>query len=92
MSNLETELAFVRELSVAGLVLAGEQLSAQDKCERIRVAILAQRLEKKEFAPGETYAQAFRRCFGKPIERRRIERDEHGRPIGYIPPSEDAGP
>jgi len=75
-------MAFVRSLSVHGVVLSGG-LSAEDTRERIRVAILMQRREACELAPGLTYAEAFRRCYGKPIELRKVVRDRFGRPMEY---------
>jgi hypothetical protein len=78
----DLEMAFVRSLSVHGTVLSGD-LSAEDKRERIRVAILMQRRENTELEPGLTYAQAFRRCYGTPIELRKLVRDRFGRPMQF---------
>jgi hypothetical protein len=78
MTDFDTEMAFIRSLSVRGLVLSGE-LSQEDKRERIRTAILSQNLERHRFGMGpnhtsETYAQAYRRCYGRALEMRRAPR------------------
>jgi len=75
-------MAFVRSLSVHGVVLSGN-LSAEDKCERIRVAILMQRREACEIEPGLTYGEAFRRCYGKAVDKRKLVRDRFGRPMEF---------
>jgi hypothetical protein len=82
--DLDTELAFIRILSGGGVKLSGG-IPAQDKRERIRVAILSQNVENKSFAFGpdhimETYAQAFERCYGTRLELRGARRDPHNQP------------
>jgi hypothetical protein len=83
MTDSDTELAFVRVLSVHGLKLAGG-ISQEDRRERIRVAILTHKLTGKTFAMGpqraETYGQAFERCYHRPLEMRRMQRDTDHRP------------
>jgi len=93
VNDPDTEMAFVRQLSVHGLVLSGT-LSAEDKRERIRVAILTHRLEGKCFAwypndHGETYGEAYRRCYGKALDQRRVPRDRFGKPIAPVIDLED---
>jgi hypothetical protein len=83
MTDLDTEMALIRILSVAGVKLSG--FDAQDKRERIRVAILTQNVGNESFAFGpdqimETYGQAFERCYGTRLELRRRPRDLAGRP------------
>jgi hypothetical protein len=84
VTDFDTELAFVRALSVHGLKQTSE-LSQEDRRERIRVAILIHKLEDQRFAIGpkhaiETYGQAFERCYHRPVEMRRMQRDTHHRP------------
>jgi hypothetical protein len=85
VSDFDTEMAFVRALSVGGTKLSGD-MSAEDKRERIRVAILTQKRSDKNFGIGpahtmETYAQAFERCYHRSVEMRRGQRDFDGKPI-----------
>jgi hypothetical protein len=71
----EIELEFIREFAVAGDNI-GTCLSSEDRRERIRVAIFAARLNDKVFRDTDmTYAQAYRRCYGRDIELRRFSRD-----------------
>lgn len=86
----DIELAFVRMLSVNGRVLAGS-LSAADKRERIRVAILQMGLLHKIFQGSETFAEAFERCYQMAVDQRRFPRDALGRPVnrGPLPEDED---
>lgn len=91
MSDLDTEMAFVRALSVHGVKLSGE-MSNEDRRERIRVAILNQELADKKFAHGplrtmETHREAFERCYGRSLDMRRMQRDAEGRPITPVPMS-----
>jgi hypothetical protein len=85
VSDFDTEMAFVRALSVHGMKLAGD-ISNEDRCERIRVAILSQALADKKFTHGplrtmETYREAFERCYHRSLDMRRRQRDPTGRPI-----------
>jgi hypothetical protein len=80
---MDTEMAFIRILSTSGVKLSG--FDAQDRRERIRVAILTQNMSSESFPFGpaylpETYAQAFERCYGSRLELRTRPRDSHRRP------------
>jgi hypothetical protein len=80
VSDFDTEMAFIRALSVHGLKLSGD-LSREDTRERIRVAICSQNLERAKFNHNETYGEAYSRCYRRPVEMRRMQRDEHQHPI-----------
>jgi hypothetical protein len=71
----DLELDFIREFAVGGELLKGS--SVDDRRERIRVAIYAHNLLHAPFRDsGMDYGQAYRRCYGRPIEMRRTVR--HG--------------
>jgi hypothetical protein len=92
MSMSDTELAFIRALSVGGINFSGG-LSPLDKRERIRGAILSQNLEQASFEGEETYAQAFERCYRSPLERRIRPREERdlGESLRVLEEDEDDG-
>jgi hypothetical protein len=69
----DLELDFIREFAVHGELLRGA--NADDRRERIRVAIYANKLERALFRDsGIDYREAYRRCYGRPIEMRRTVR------------------
>ena len=69
------ELDFIREFAAGGELIEG--LSADDRRERIRVAIFVHKLAQMLFRDGPmTYAEAYQRCYGRPIEMRRTARNE----------------
>jgi len=69
----DLELEFIREFAVGGEKLHGSNID--DRRERIRVAIYRQNLVHKPFRDtGVDYAQAYRNCYGRPIEMRRAVR------------------
>ena len=69
------ELDFIREFAVGGELRRG--ISADERRERIRVAIYAHKLAHMLFRDGPmTYAEAYASCFGRPIEMRRAVRPE----------------
>lgn len=71
----DIELEFIREFSVLGNGI-GSVLGSEDRRERIRVAIYADQLHDKPFRDsGMTYAQAYRKCYGREIDMRRYARD-----------------
>jgi len=73
--NRELELDFIREFAVGGELFNGTNI--EDRRERIRLAIYRQDLVHKPFRDsGSDYAQAYRNCYGRPIEMRRICRQE----------------
>ena len=73
-ADKDIELQFVREFSVAGNNI-GTCLSAEDRRERIRIAIFSANLQDKIFRDsGMTYATAYRQCYGKPLDMRRHPR------------------
>jgi hypothetical protein len=70
----DLELDFIREFAVGG-ELKGS--SADDRRERIRVKIYGSNLLHQPFRDsGMDYGQAYRRCYGRPIEMRRTVRQE----------------
>jgi hypothetical protein len=75
----DIELAFVRMLSTAGLILSGT-ISAEDRSERIRIVIMQRGLKDLPFDAERSYGEAFERCYRRSVERRRTPRDAHGRP------------
>lgn len=83
----EIEMAFIRELSTGGLVLSGGALSANDRRERIRIAIHQRGLLKEMFEPELSYAEAYEYCFGRRIELRGVRRD-----LTRFQPAPAAGP
>jgi hypothetical protein len=74
----DLELDFMREFAIGGESMTG--ISADDRRERIRVAIYAHKLAHTLFRDGPmTYAEAYAICFGRPIEMRRTMRPEPNR-------------
>jgi hypothetical protein len=71
----DLELDFIREFAAGGELMKG--LSADDRRERIRVAIFVHKLAQRLFRDGPmTYAEAYQRCYGLPLEMRRTVRHE----------------
>jgi hypothetical protein len=71
----DLELEFIREFSVHGELLKGA--SADDRRERIRVAIYVHNLVHQPFRDsGMDYAAAYQQCYRRPIEMRRTVRHE----------------
>ena len=71
----DLELDFIREFTAGGELLKG--LSVDDRRERIRLAIYTNKLAHMLFRDGPmTYAEAYAECFGRPLEMRRIVRQE----------------
>jgi hypothetical protein len=71
----DLELDFIREFATGGALLTG--LSADDRRERIRVAIYTQKLSHMLFRDGPmNYAEAYAACFGRPLEMRSTVRRE----------------
>jgi hypothetical protein len=69
----DLELDFIREFAVCGEMFGG--LSADDRRERIRVAIFTHKLAHAPFRDtGMNYASAYQKCYGRPIEMRRTPR------------------
>jgi hypothetical protein len=70
----DLELDFIREFSTGGELLQG--LSADNRRERIRVAIYTEKLPHMLFRDGPmTYAEAYAECYGRPLEMRSVVRD-----------------
>jgi hypothetical protein len=88
--NIDTiDLAMVREFSTAGVQLTGP-VSSEQRRERIRVEIWRnKRAELPFYDSGMTYAQAYKKCYGKALELRSSARDEHGRPVNAFPIADD---
>jgi hypothetical protein len=71
----DLELDFIREFSTGGESLKG--LSEDNRREHIRLAIYTQKLPHMLFRDGPmTYAEAYAECFGRPLERRSVVRDQ----------------
>jgi hypothetical protein len=71
----DLELDFIREFATGGQIM--KDISAEDRRERIRVAIYVKKLAHMLFRDGPmTYAEAYANCFGRPIEMRRTVRTE----------------
>lgn len=86
-------MEFIREFAVGGELMRGKGLTAADRSERIRVAIYTHHLVNAPFRDtGMTYAQAFQRCYGRPIEMRRKPRDAYNRPVSVSDPYDKSGP
>ena len=69
----DLEMDFIREFAAGGELM--RDLSADDRRERIRVAIFAHKLAHAPFRDGPmTYAEAYATCYGRPIEMRRTPR------------------
>jgi hypothetical protein len=90
--EFDTEMAFVRSLSVYGTTFPPGPAN-DEKRERIRVAILTQKREneKMEFVPGkrETFREAFERCYHRSLDLRGRIRDHDG---VIIPPRPEPPP
>jgi hypothetical protein len=69
----DIEMSFIRTLSVHGLILSGA-ISAEDRRERIRLAIFTQRLEAAPFDGTRNFAQAYEFCYDRPLDMRRAHR------------------
>ena len=71
----DLELDFIREFAAGGESMKGR--SADDRRERIRIAIFVQKLVHTPFRDGPmTYAEAYQQCYGRPLEMRRTVRHE----------------
>jgi hypothetical protein len=92
-SRGDIEMTFIRSLSCSGVILAGSQLSADDRRERIRIAIMRARMNNKPLPidPTVTYAQAFQLIYNRPCEMRTAERDRYGRELMPEQAANDAG-
>jgi hypothetical protein len=80
VERADIEMALIRILSVHGLILSSETMSAADRRERIRVTIMEHRCQHGMFNEELTYAQAYRRCYGRPVELRKTPRPEPAGP------------
>jgi hypothetical protein len=71
----ELEMDFIREFATGGELLMG--LGVDGRRERIRVAIYTQKRAHLLFRDGPmTYAEAYAKCFGRPLEMRCAVRPE----------------
>jgi hypothetical protein len=76
MFDRDMELDFIREFATGGELPQG--LSSDDRRERIRVAIYTQELVYRRFRDtAMTYAGAYEKCFGQPLEMRRTVRHKN---------------
>ncbi len=67
----DIDLAFIREFSVGGVLSAVGRLSVHDRRERVRVEILKAMMQDRPFFDsGLTYGEAYRKCYGAPLEMR----------------------
>lgn len=74
----DIELALIRILATDGLVFGG--VSAEDKRERIRVAIMQRGLRDKPFNAHLTFGEAFWQCYRRQVEMRRTQREDASQP------------
>lgn len=89
----DLELAFIREFSVGGLSLV--PMSADERRERIRVAIYAQKRDREMvFGTQMTYSEAYEKCYRRKLEMRRFPRDQpipsHAPELSDDPDDDDA--
>ena len=71
----ELEMDFIREFATGGELRAG--LSVAERRDRIRVAIYTHKLAHMPFRDGPmSYAEAYAKCFGRPLEMRSTVRHE----------------
>ena len=80
VERADIEMALIRILSVHGLILSSETMSAADRRERIRVTIMEHRCQHGMFNEELTYAQAYKRCYGRSVELRKTPRPEPAAP------------
>jgi hypothetical protein len=92
LSRTDIEMTFIRSLSCSGVILAGSQLSPDDRRERIRIAIMKAHMSNRPLPidPSVTYAQAFQLIYNRPCELRTAERDRYGRELIPQPAANDA--
>ncbi len=76
VERADIEMALVRILSVHGLILSSETMSAADRRERIRVTVMERRIQHAMFNEDLTYGQAYKRCYGRSVELRKTPRPE----------------
>jgi hypothetical protein len=81
-------MSLIRTLSVNGVILGGT-LSVEERRERIRVAIIQQKLAIERYSDQLTFAQAYQRCYDRPLDMRRVARDLRQRPMDILVPEED---
>ena len=82
MEKGDIELAFIRTLSVGGLILGG--IAAPLCRERIRVAIIKRGLTHASFDGSQTFEQAYWLCYHSKVELR-----THERPIDPKPDEDE---
>jgi hypothetical protein len=71
----DIELVFIREFSVNGEFL--KAWNVDERRERIRIAIWNNKLERAPFRDsGMNYGQAYKCCYGRPIEMRASARPQ----------------
>jgi hypothetical protein len=69
--NCDLELDFIREFATGGEAL--KAMSADNRRERIRVAIHTLNLAHERFRGGPgNYAEAYEECFGRALEMRTV--------------------
>lgn len=85
LSRADIEMTFIRSLACSGVILSGTQLSAEDRRERIRIAIMKSHMSNRPLPtdPTLTYAQAFQIAYNRPCELRQAERDRFNREIVF---------
>lgn len=85
VSRTDIEMTFIRSLACSGVILSGTQLSAEDRRERIRIAIMKAHMNNKPLPidPTLTYAQAFQIAYNRPCELRQAERDRFNRETAF---------
>jgi hypothetical protein len=91
ISRSDIEFTFIRSLAHSGFILSGATISAEDRRERIRIAIMKAQVGNKPLPidPSITYAQAYQIAYNRPCELRSSERETFGK-MSLLPVEEAA--
>src|ERR1700759_1580304 len=83
LSIAEIENTFIQQLQDKSHTLLQPELSAEDRRERIRIAIVKSHMQDTPLPadPTRTLRQAFELAYHRPCEMRYQERDIYGRPV-----------
>jgi hypothetical protein len=75
----DIEMAFIRMLSVNGLILSGD-LSMENRRERIRAAIVGRNLQDCPYDSEISFGEAYSRCYAQNVASRGAQRDQDPEP------------
>lgn len=84
LAREDIELAFIRIFSVNGCVLQSASMTAHDRRERIRIALMQHGMKDEPFDTGRSFGRAFEDCYQMAAEQRRLVRGAHDRPPGVV--------